>query len=205
MRKKAIADSLIEPGNNNEQVMFESGNTNDIIVVIMHADKESAQYTKEFAESFTGDTIDQCEDIYAFVQDNIQYMEDPAGKQWIKSPAQLYSDGVGDCKSFSIFIGSVLKNLNIPFVYRFVSFKPGDVTHVYVVAFDEDGREIYMDAVPPMSFNEEHPDIKRRLDKSPVLEPTVGRVNSHVSGVDSPGTSGLLALAALVSLALIIK
>lgn len=206
MSDKVTAASTIKPGGNNVDWVFESGNTEDIIVVIMHADKESAKYTSAFAETFDGSTIEICEDLYFFVQNNIEYKEDPAGVQLIKSPAQLYSDGVGDCKSFSLFIGSVLKNLNIPFVYRFVSFKPGDVTHVYVVAYDDDGSEIYLDAVPPMNFNEEHPDIVRKIDKSPAGL-TVGSKgnNSHVSGATVPGTSELPAFLILIGLAVLMK
>lgn len=206
MSDTIIAASTIKPGGNNVDWVFESGNTEDIIVVILHADEESAKYTADFAKTFDGDTIEVCEDLYYFVQNNIEYKEDPAGVQLIKSPAQLYSDGVGDCKSFSLFIGSVLKNLNIPFVYRFVAFKPGDVTHVYVVAFDENGNEIYLDAVPPMNFNEEHPDIVRKIDKHPVgLSVGSKGNNSHVSGAVIPETSGLPAILLLIGLAVLIK
>lgn len=174
-----IADTTIPDPQNNVDVMHENGSTKDIISVIMYADQHSAQYTKEFAQTFTGDVYDITDQLYHFVQNNITYKEDPPGVQWIKSPAQLWSDKIGDCKSFSIFIGSVLKNLGIRFVYRFVSFtRTGDVSHVYIVAYDNDGNEIILDAVPPMQYNEEHPDIKKVIDKKPHLDGIAGIGNT---------------------------
>jgi len=95
--------------------------------------------------------------IHTFIQDNIEYREDPPGVQDIKSPAKLYASGFGDCKSFSLFAGSVLQNLGISYYYRFVGFAGDDeVTHVYVVV--QDGPQEYIiDAVPPIAFNEETP------------------------------------------------
>ncbi len=191
------ATSTITPAGNSKRVMYNSGSTKDIIEVILYADKHCQEYTTEFAEIFDGDTYEMCIDVYDFVQTNIKYKEDPEGKQWIKSPSQLWSDRVGDCKSFSIFIGSVLKNLGIPFVYRFVSFTAkGDVTHVYVVAFDEDGNEIILDAVPPMHFDQEHPEIKKRTDKKPCKpEPATENIRvGKISGTNNTTSILLLVL-----------
>lgn len=180
-----IAGDTITPAKNKTEVIVESGTTSDIIDVIMLADIDSEKYTADFAPFLVGDCdYESCESLYRFVQDNITYIEDPAGKQWIKLPSQLWESKTGDCKSYSLFIGSVLKNMGIPFVYRFVAFAPGDVSHVYVVAFAEDGTEIILDAVPPMHFDEEHPGVKKMINKKPAKSST-----KAISGVGSISTS----------------
>lgn len=197
MGLEKIAEKVIDPGESDAKLLYPKGNTQDIITVIMMADAQSDQYTAEFAKAFEDiHPVDQCEDLYFFVQDNISYKEDPAGKQWIKSPSQLWTDKEGDCKSFSLFIGSVLKNLGIPFIYRFAGYDAGgDVTHVYVVAYP-DGEEIIMDAVPPMTYNEEAEGFKKTINKQPAAvsgllqntnSPEVIR-SSRVRGVESPLT-----------------
>lgn len=89
---------------------------------------------------------DICAFIFEWVDDNIDYKVDPNGEQWIKTPARLISDGVGDCKSFSILICSFLTHYGIDNMFRFVAYKGSDYTHVYPVAVI-DGEEIPLDVV----------------------------------------------------------
>lgn len=72
--------------------------------------------------------------VHSFVRKEIAYKLDPEGWQYIKSPSQTISDGYGDCKAYSILIGSLLYNLSIPFSFRFADYGSGDYTHVYIVA-----------------------------------------------------------------------
>ena len=90
---------------------------------------------------------DACNSIFWYVVENVRYKEDPGNNQFIKTPARLLADGVGDCKSMAIFIASCLRCLNIPCVLRFVSFNHKPIyTHVYVVAYDK-GDSIILDPV----------------------------------------------------------
>ena len=89
---------------------------------------------------------DICAFIFEWVDDNIDYKVDPNGEQWIKTPARLISDGVGDCKSFSILICSFLTHYGIDNMFRFVAYKGSDYTHVYPVAVI-DGEEVPLDVV----------------------------------------------------------
>lgn len=148
---------LISKAKHTEKVFYKQGNTDDIIRVIQHANKTASTDTLKFAKTLRGNTVlETCQNIWAYVKQNIRYKVDPPGVQWVKSPARLMADGVGDCKSFSIFTASILKNLGIPFVYRFVSYSKGNPTptHVYVVAFDA-GTPILIDAVWDGDFNTE--------------------------------------------------
>lgn len=93
-------------------------------------------------------TVDEkCQAIFGYMVMNTRYMVDRDGEQLIKSPARLIADGVGDCKSYTMFIASCLHCLGIPCKVRFVNFDGGSqYTHVYPVAIDEQGNEIPMDA-----------------------------------------------------------
>lgn len=89
-----------------------------------------------------------CEAIFTYILDNVRYKADPDGVQYIKSPARLLKDKVGDCKSYSIFIASCLHCLDIPCKFRFVNFDNGNqYTHVYVIAKDETNKTIIIDPV----------------------------------------------------------
>ncbi|MBR6648788.1 MAG: hypothetical protein IKL29_05365 [Bacteroidaceae bacterium] len=90
----------------------------------------------------------QIRSIWDYFVSNVAYVEDPGFNQYLKTPARLLSDGIGDCKSFSLFFGSCLYCLNIPFVFRFVSFNSSpDFQHVYVVACPYTSQQIILDAV----------------------------------------------------------
>lgn len=139
-----------------------SGNTSDIVSVVMETYNKDWQQVRETAKQLRGVDIPVrqiCKNIFDYVIANVRYKEDPAGVQWVKTPARLIADGVGDCKSMSIFTASCLRSLGIEHFFRFVSFtKRKEATHVYVVALDENGREIIIDpVVRPVQFNKEEP------------------------------------------------
>jgi hypothetical protein len=84
--------------------------------------------------------------------------------QWIKTPARLLADRVGDCKSFTIFVISVLERLNVKYKIRFTSYDPDDPTptHVYPIAL-LGNEEIIIDTVwthfdseKPYSFKKDY-------------------------------------------------
>lgn len=100
------------------------------------------------------DTDTACYAIFRYIVDNVTYMADKPGYQYIKSPARLISDGVGDCKSMTIFIASCLHCLGIKHKIRFVNFDGGDqYTHVYCIAYDETNQPIILDAVERDKYN----------------------------------------------------
>jgi hypothetical protein len=140
--------------------MHHDGNTNDIIKCVLWADnqKEHKEDLKKFAPQLKrGSTLDTCYAVWKFVKYNINYVLDPLGEQYIKSPSKTWADKFADCKSRSIFITSLLKNLNIPYAYRFASYTGAyPYTHVYVVAKPSAGVQYILD--PDMgNFNIEKP------------------------------------------------
>jgi hypothetical protein len=90
--------------------------------------------TKEIAPQFKGATdSDTCRKIFDYLKKRVQYDKD-GFTQKIKYPSALLRDGRGDCKSYSLFTGAILKNLNIPFRWTYASYTPGVKTpgHVYI-------------------------------------------------------------------------
>ena len=139
----------IAPAKNKERLRFQDGNTVDIQKVIFKVNdaniwKDTAELSKRFKPTKAG-----MNDLWRFVKYRIRYLEDPDGVQYVKHPARLWKDRVGDCKSFTLFIVSILQNLGIRYSIRFTSYVKGSkvVTHVYPVAHLDNGETVIIDAV----------------------------------------------------------
>jgi hypothetical protein len=149
--------SLIKkPKKEDDQIRYADGLTQDIIETVLYADTKAAWYTQLFAPTLKKKTLPEtCRNIWQFVKTQIPYKLDPAGEQWIKSPGRLWADKAGDCKSFSLFTGSCLRNLGIPYGYRFASYSSinPQATHVYVYVPLANGGEIILDSVWTGPFN----------------------------------------------------
>lgn len=152
-----IANRSMRNANMGKTLAFPDGRTSDIITEILAIDKISKNDTAKFATALKGRTVDETlSNVWHFLKTHISYKLDPVGFQFVKTPSRTWVDKYADCKSFSIFVASLLKNLNIPFRYRFVSFvNGGDYTHVYVVV-PLPGQTIIMDVVMP-TYNSEKP------------------------------------------------
>ena len=150
----SIANDTIKSSSNKRELVNSFGNTNDIINEILSIDKISQKDTKEFTSHLKGaNIIDTARNDWRFVRSNIKYKLDPLNYQYLKTPARTWHDKYGDCKSYAIFLCSLLKNQGIKCLYRFVSFSnTPDYTHVYVIALDENNKYIYLDACLP-DFN----------------------------------------------------
>ena len=128
-----------------EIVRYRKGDTGNIIETILWMDAHSAKWVNtDRVECLRGATeYETLHNVWAFVKKNLRYLADRPGFERVKSPGALYTSGVGDCKSFSIAEGALLRALGIPYKYRFAAYAPGDFTHVYIVA----GDDVVMDAV----------------------------------------------------------
>ncbi|MFM2292695.1 MAG: hypothetical protein RIS29_2508 [Bacteroidota bacterium] len=150
-------------------VITENGSTSDIITVVMRAyDIEDDDQIKAIAENLEGaNDFETCRNIWQYLIDHVRYHADSEGSEgeMIKTPARLLHDGVGDCKSYSLFTAVCLRWLEIPHVFRFASYSNRkEATHVYVVAFPSPqgegaGGEVIIDAVAAVQlgypFNKE--------------------------------------------------
>ena len=133
---------------NKEVILNYNQNTDDIIDAILDADKNNPPLTYENAIYFEGvDDYQTGANIFYYLKENIRYEAEPDTHQTTKTIERLVADKKGDCKHYSLFAGAVLKALNIPYAYRFVSFGDSEeVQHVYIV-IHPDTNPIYLDAV----------------------------------------------------------
>lgn len=180
-----------------------NGTTKDIMNTILWADyqPEHRDSLKQFAELLRGkNTLETAYNVWKWVKENIHYVLDPEGKQIIKSPAQTWLDGFSDCKSRSLFVSSLLKNLKIPYGYRFASYTGTyPYTHIYVLAYINN--KIYKIDVDMVGFDMEQktsyfkdynmtqiayvsgvkalPRKLQKLVKKPVCTPKVGELDIY--------------------------
>ena len=159
-------------GKAHQIVKFHS--TDDIIKQMEKAHYDNSAYAKIIAGQFRGGSVRQtCKNIFKFIKSHIQYRIEPANMQTTKSLQRLISDGYGDCKHYSGLFAALLSALNIKHHYRFVSYRSDRTpTHVYVVAYDEQGQQIVCDAVLH-NFGEEK-SYTYKIDKSMLM---------HLSGI----------------------
>jgi hypothetical protein len=156
--------TLRELGNNTitkpqgGMLFYKEGDTADIATKLLKVYRDQRHQVARLAPALRGATLlDTCRNVWRIVKENIRYQMDPKGNQWVRRPAQMWWSGVGDCKSYSVFIASCLDALGILGTFRFVSYVEDDATptHVYVVV-KNNGAEIILDAVMP-GFNQEKP------------------------------------------------
>ena len=136
-----------------------SGYNSDVLKTVIDTYELSKEQTNDIVDDIRGcDYRTQCEAVFGYLLENVVYREDPDGVQLVKTPARLIHDGIGDCKSMSIFIGSCLHCLEIPFVFRFVGFGNKKIyNHVYIVANPGTAQELILDPV-------------ERIDGEPVFD-----------------------------------
>lgn len=124
-------------------IKHRNGNTIDIMNVMFYCHNQNKNETSKLAKYVKADTTKEtCKNIWHLLKEEITYLKDPLNKQFVKSPAQTWKDGYGDCKAFSIFTASLLHNLGIDGYYKFTNYSllKRDPDHVYIIA--EEGEEV---------------------------------------------------------------
>ena len=168
-------DRVIKKSPQWEITRHRDGETDDIIETILYADGKSRGFVLAGVDCLRGPSeYDTLRNVWRFVKYNIRYRADRPGHERIKSPGALFASGYGDCKSFSVAIGAMLRALGIPFRYRFAAYDSGDYSHVYVVADGVRG-PVILDAVYE-EFDEEHP-YWRKTDIRPKGSASVKGIN----------------------------
>lgn len=115
----------------------------DIVALMVEADDiflEQAAYIADLYDTGRGPYADG-KLIHAVLRE-LRYKADKS-PQNIKTPYRLTVSGVGDCKSFSVFAGAILRTLGYEVDYIFTNETGEDSpTHVYV-RYGAPGRETY--------------------------------------------------------------
>ena len=183
-----------------QRVVNPRGYTMDIVQAVLDCyDKNRQTVPSELLNLCNGydEDKDLCQFVFNWVDANVDYKVDPSGEQWIKTPARLISDGVGDCKSFTILICSVLTAFGIENKFRFVAYKGKDFQHVYPVAVI-DGEEYPMDVV---AYKQKGVPIGTELKYKKKFDRMNSTKISELSGVDgmSVQISNTMSVAELVA------
>lgn len=155
-----IAHDLERHLDGSRSVRSVHGRNVDIINAIH---RDSSRAIKQLADTgkrfFGGSRTETARNIWNYLR-SLNYIADPHLRQQIKSPARLATDGTGDCKSFSLFALGALSANGIPARFRYANYNGSDKpSHIYVVAQDEQGRDIILDGVYH-EFNAEKPPTK---------------------------------------------
>jgi len=134
-------------------------NTDDIITHLLKCHDEYKKDYDKIYPYFLGNTLEEtCYNIFDFLKKNVLYRIEPSTKQTLKSPSAIMAQGYGDCKQYSQFAGGILDAINrnkykIDWCYRFASYNNDkELQHVFIVAKDNTGKEIWLDPVLS-SFN----------------------------------------------------
>lgn len=150
--------------------------------------------TKRIAPYLKGSTLkDTCQNIWNFLYHHVQYKLDERGLEQLRRPNRSWAErktGI-DCDCFSIFVSSILTNLQIPHSFRITKYEKDSFQHVYVVVpITGSANEYIIDCVLS-KFNYEKPytakkDFPMSLDKIniAVLSGFTPDVMDIVNGLD---------------------
>jgi len=203
-RLAAIAKRHIMPSPGEVTTLTENADMARIIAAIMDADELSKPFTAKFARFLQGRTDDETlNNIWDFVKTEIRYVRDQPGNEVVKSPGQLWKSREGDCKSFSIFIGSILNNLGYAYKYRVAIYSPltPQQGHIYPVVILPDGEEVVVDAVHTR-YNDEAKYYKA-WDYTPGKTGRKPVRGGSLSGIGSTGGTTLTVLALIATILLV--
>ncbi|MBQ4818870.1 transglutaminase-like domain-containing protein [Aquimarina sp. MMG016] len=126
--------------------------------------RETINDTEKLAKKLKGHHITEtCRNIWNFVYQHIQYKMDKTGVEQVRRPSRTWADrftGV-DCDCYTVFIGSILTNLGIPYKVRITKYGgKHHFQHVYPIVPTSNGH-IIIDCVADQ-FNYEVPYSQKR-------------------------------------------
>lgn len=135
--------------------------TSDLIQAIKESHKENIKFAQQIAPYFRGATDFQTgQNIFNFLKTYIPYHVEPAERQTTRTLPRMLHDAAGsigsDCKHYSIFTGTILQALKIPFKYRLAGYNTSYPQHIYTVITNQN-QNIIVDAVLPHYNTEKKP------------------------------------------------
>ncbi|MTB49816.1 transglutaminase domain-containing protein [Lewinella sp. W8] len=160
------ASTLIPPPAKGPQLRKEEYRTGDIMKVVQDIVRGYAHETEQFSRQFSRSEAG-LKKLFNWVYRNFTYKEDPPGSQWVQTPAYLNRHRVGDCKSYTAFISSVLQNLGIDHYIRYAAYGTSEYRHVYPVAL-LDGKQIPLDVVYKVQHGGRFGEEKRYTKKKDI-------------------------------------
>ncbi len=201
---------------NGQDVFLKNGNVIETVETCIELIGSHYREVEELAQILKGDTLkDTCRNIFNFSYTYLQYHKDDSATEQLRTPARSWLDGqikfkqkgiksAGiDCDDYSIFVGSLLKNLGIPFKLRITKYDgKKNFQHIYVVvpAIGDSEDEIVIDPVlSKFDYQKPYSFEKSNFDMSPLQiaglrgidgltgESALGLPISILSGIDLSG------------------
>jgi hypothetical protein len=142
----------------------------DLVVIPDGTVKDTARLMYKVLETYADDTAALARqlrrgtleatlrNIWNFVYTHIDYVKDDVTREQVRRPLRTLYDQKGDCDCFATLIGSILRNLGIPFKFRIAAYnREGRYQHVYVVVPTESGRYFAVDPVLDECLGEKTP------------------------------------------------
>ena len=148
---------------NGQDTFIKNGNVIETVESCIDLISSHYREVEELASMLQSDTLKEtCRNIFNFSYCYLQYHKDEDGTEQLRTPARSWSDGqinykqkgklsAGiDCDDYSIFVGSLLKCLAIPFKLRITKYDGRqNFQHIYVFvpAIGDSEDEIIIDPV----------------------------------------------------------
>jgi len=139
----------------------------DIVQQIKIAIKNSIYQAKKIQKIIRKNTQNDDQflrQVWALSKKIITYKKEPFWKQTAKTFSRIWHDGFGDCKHFTIFIASILKNddkYKNKVYLRIIEHNGKDYTHIYTIIKDGN-KEIVIDGTAKEPFKEAR--YNRKID-----------------------------------------
>jgi hypothetical protein len=155
--------------------------------------RNARQYDKIAGNFDRGSEREIAKSLFDFCKRNIEYCVETEESQSIRTPGRILEVGYGDCKHYASFIAGVLdalkrQGLDIDWAYRFAKYQDiaGNITnHVFVILYDQDGREIWID--PVLNWFDYHLKYKSATTKSVDTSNAVGCAGNCTCGYTISG------------------
>jgi len=121
----------------NDRIILDDGDVDDTVELMKKVVWKYINDTTLIAKELQGkSTVQTCNNIWNFLFNHIQYRLDKKGIEQLRRPCRSWAEreqGI-DCDCFSIFVSSILTNLQIPHKFRITKYGSSDVfQHVYVI------------------------------------------------------------------------
>ena len=127
---------------NSTSTIRKDANVYHTVAFIPKVVNETLDHTKKIAEQLKANTLNEtCSNIWHFVYRHIAYKKDADGYEQIRSPARAWHDrfkGV-DCDCYSVFISSILSNMEIPHTLRITKYNRDHFQHIYPIVPTDNG------------------------------------------------------------------
>jgi len=119
-----------------DRIIIDDGEVDQTVDLMKKVVWKYINDTKRIAQQLKGSSLNQtCENIWTFLHDHIQYRLDKKGVEQLRRPCRSWAErteGI-DCDCFSIFVSSILTNLEIAHKFRITKYNTDQYQHVYVI------------------------------------------------------------------------